>query len=128
MYKSEQAFSKALVAELRKHGYMVQRIESPETGVGIPDLVAIKDGYYYWIELKCDNAFSGTVKWRKGQQAWALEYLRHTKQPTITLVAFKDLVLCIRMSRHFKNNSVTASDYDIIKLREVAQWLSTRLK
>ena len=93
-YASEAAFSAALVKHLRNKGWFVQRIESGETGKGIPDIFAIspaKDAI--WLELKrikhrC-NAQTETITWRPGQQSWLHEaWMRGMKTYTLFFSVF----------------------------------------
>jgi hypothetical protein len=93
-YRSEAAFSAALIRQLNTLG-MVQRIESATTGVGIPDIYFRNRTSEYWIELKNmprDSVYNATwnVPWRKGQRAWALQYMRASGKCTYTIIAFKD--------------------------------------
>lgn len=60
---------------MRAKGIFVQRIESGETGKGIPDLFVITKGTPMWIELKRVHESVGfkaalEIPWRPGQQAW----------------------------------------------------------
>jgi hypothetical protein len=93
----------------------VQRIESKETGRGIPDLYVRTPDKEYWVELK-NAPYSSihwpvwNVHWRVGQQAWAMQYRRITGSPTFTVVAMKDGFLWIPMLKVFKNNEVTHDD------------------
>lgn len=115
MYRSEAAFSSALVSLLRSKGYMVQRIESGETGVGIPDIYALKDGRHYWIETKnlpYQELLGGTFKvsWRKGQQAWAQAYRIASGKVSYTVCALKKTIAIIPMVNVFRGNIVPYSE------------------
>ena len=98
-YRNEAAFSKALVTAMRAKGIFVQRIESGETGKGIPDLFIITKGVPMWIELKrihdtCSDKFGVNIPWRQGQQAWLFD-VRSRGVATATLACFNDGILKI---------------------------------
>lgn len=98
-YRNEAAFSKALVTAMRNKGIFVQRIESGETGKGIPDLFVITKGTPMWIELKrihgtCSNKPYVEIPWRPGQQAWLYD-VRARGVATMTLACFDDGILRI---------------------------------
>ena len=98
-YRNEAAFSKALVTAMRNKGIFVQRIESGETGKGIPDLFVITKGTPMWIELKrihdtCSNKRYVEIPWRPGQQAWLYD-VRARGVSTMTLACFDDGILRI---------------------------------
>ena len=98
-YRNEAAFSKALVTAMRAKGIFVQRIESGETGKGIPDLFIITKGVPIWIELKrihdtCSDKFTVNIPWRQGQQAWLFD-VRSRGVATATLACFNDGILKI---------------------------------
>lgn len=96
-YRTENAFSKALVAALKRKGAFVQRIESGGTGRGIPDLYCIINNKAVWIELKrVHHKASGyeTIPWRPGQQAWLTDVVQRG-QRALTLCCFDDLISCI---------------------------------
>lgn len=111
-YKSEAAFSRALMVMLHRHKHcMAQRIESGETGVGIPDLYIRIKHRELWLELKnmkyaslYDNGWE--IPWRRGQQSWAHEYHRVSGQCTYTVVALKNGFLWIPMDRQYVSNWV----------------------
>lgn len=97
-YRNEAAFSKALVTAMRNKGIFVQRIESGETGKGIPDLFIITKGVPMWIELKrihgaCHRNYV-EIPWRPGQQAW-LNDVRNRGVWTATIACFDDGILYI---------------------------------
>ena len=98
-YRNEAAFSKALCTAMRAKGIFVQRIESGETGKGIPDLYVITKGVSMWIELKrvhdtCSNKKNVDIPWRPGQQAW-LNDVRNRGVWTATIACFDDGILYI---------------------------------
>lgn len=98
-YRNEAAFSKALVTAMRNKGIFVQRIESGETGKGIPDLYVITKGVSMWIELKrihgtCSNKQYVEIPWRPGQQAWLYD-ARARGVVTMTIACFDDGILRI---------------------------------
>lgn len=111
-YRNEAEFSKAVCGTLRKAGWFVQRIESGETGKGIPDIYAITpQGQAVWLELKRDHSEIGRVPypvmihWRPGQQAW-LHEVTMRKQVAFTLACFNDVILQIPHYRVYKDNVV----------------------
>lgn len=77
---------------------MVQRIESGETGRGIPDLFLVHPaGIMCWCELKRVAQPVGYTKriipWHPGQQAWMHCLAEKCGRGSIfTLVAFPDLI------------------------------------
>lgn len=98
-YRNEAAFSKALVTAMRNKGIFVQRIESGETGKGIPDLFVITKGTPMWIELKrvhdtCSDKKSVEIPWRPGQQAWLFDVAKRGVH-TMTLACFNDGIIRI---------------------------------
>lgn len=98
-YRNEAAFSRALCTAMRNRGIFVQRIESGETGKGIPDLFVITKGTPMWIELKrihgtCSNKQYVEIPWRPGQQAWLYD-VRSRGVATMTLACFDDGILRI---------------------------------
>lgn len=93
-YRNEAAFSKALVTAMRNKGIFVQRIESGETGKGIPDLFVITKGTPMWIELKrIHGTYSDKkvleIPWRPGQQAWLFDVAKRGVT-TMTLACYDD--------------------------------------
>lgn len=111
-YRNEAAFSKALCAAMRAKGIFVQRIESGETGKGIPDLFVITKGVPMWIELKrvhgrvpAHGGLTVNIPWRPGQQAW-LHEVRARGVTTMTLVCFDNGILQIMHERIYPENSV----------------------
>lgn len=112
MYKTEHEFSKSLSDRLTKAGLMVTRIESHNTGNGIPDMFVCGRGLDTWLELKNDTKLSVKdkvikVAWRPGQVAWMYTYFqkRRTKN-CLTLVAASDGVFIIPMTATFKDHVV----------------------
>ena len=84
---------------MRAKGIFVQRIESGETGKGIPDLFIITKGTPMWIELKrvhdiCSHKRYVEIPWRPGQQAWLYD-VRARGVATMTLACFNDGILRI---------------------------------
>lgn len=102
----------------RELGYKIQRIESPTTGRGIPDLFVETDDYSYWIELKREKRSfrSGpsplSIGWREGQQTWMLEKYLASKRtrPCFTFVAFDDCIIAIPMIKRYKDDLILRSD------------------
>lgn len=108
-YRNEAAFSKALVTAMRNKGIFVQRIESGETGKGIPDLFVITKGTPMWIELKrvhgaCHRDYV-EIPWRPGQQAW-LNDVAKRGVITMTLACFDDGILQIPHNTIWNKNLV----------------------
>lgn len=98
-YRNEAAFSKALCTAMRAKGIFVQRIESGETGKGIPDLFVITKGTSMWIELKrvhksCHRCKYVEIPWRPGQQAW-LNDVTTRGMKCFTIACFDDGILMI---------------------------------
>jgi hypothetical protein len=90
---------------------LVQRIESGETGRGIPDLYIRTQKREIWIELK--NSYKQSIfdskwkiGWRPGQQAWSLRYKKVCSLHTYTIVALRDGFLCIPMIKLYGDNIV----------------------
>lgn len=118
-YRNEAAFSKALVTAMRNKGIFVQRIESGETGKGIPDLFVITQGTPMWIELKrvhdtCSNKPYVEIPWRPGQQAW-LHDVRGRGVATATIACFDDGILRIPHTGLWNKNLVLTSLCDYYK-------------
>lgn len=98
-YRNEAAFSKALCTAMRAKGIFVQRIESGETGKGIPDLFVITKGVPMWIELKrihgtCSDKQYFTIPWRPGQQTW-LHDVTYRGMKCMTLACYDDGIIKI---------------------------------
>jgi hypothetical protein len=111
MYQTEQKFSIALCKLLSDNNIFHQRIESGETGRGIPDIYIRTKTKEYWVELKNSKRSSiynkqWTIPWRKGQQAWATKYKQMTGHMTFTLCAMNDGYIWLNMYKHFSKNIV----------------------
>lgn len=112
MYKTEHEFSKSLSDRLTKAGLMVTRIESHNTGNGIPDMFVCGRGLDTWLELKNDPKLSIKdkvikVAWRPGQVAWMYTYFqKHRTKNCLTLVAASDGIFIIPMTATFKDHIV----------------------
>lgn len=109
-YRNEAAFSKALCTAMRNRGIFVQRIESGETGKGIPDLFVITKGVPMWIELKrihstCSGKQVLEIPWRPGQQAW-LNDVQSRGVTCITLACYDDGILKIGHTEIYPGNKV----------------------
>lgn len=110
-YRSEAAFSKALVTAMRAKRWFVQRIESGETGKGIPDIYAITPGgKAMWLELKREHKdlpSCGTVEihWRPGQQSW-LNEVTLRKQEAFTVACFNNGIIMIPHDKIWPCNTV----------------------
>ena len=123
-YRNEAAFSKALCTAMRAKGIFVQRIESGETGKGIPDLFVITKGVPMWIELKrvhntCSNKRILEIPWRPGQQAW-LHEVRSRGITTMTLACYDDGIVSIWHSAIYTANKVPVEETKYYKdIREL---------
>ena len=112
MYKTEHEFSKSLSDRLTKAGLMVTRIESHNTGNGIPDMFVCGRGLDTWLELKNDPKLSIKdkvikVAWRPGQVAWMYTYFqKHRTKSCLTLVAASDGIFIIPVTATFKDHTV----------------------
>lgn len=111
-YKNEAHFSASLVKAMRAKGWFVQRIESGETGKGIPDIYAISPNKVaHWFELKRERRAIKEVEvisWRPGQQSWLNDVTRRGQNAT-TLACFNDGILLIPHDRIYTENTVLAS-------------------
>ena len=117
-YRNEAAFSKALVTAMRNKGIFVQRIESGETGKGIPDLFVIMKGCPMWIELKRVHAMISqnawlVIPWRPGQQAWLNDVQKRGVQ-CITLACYDDGIAKINHHELWGKNCVPVSMVDAV--------------
>lgn len=113
-YRTENAFSKALVTSLKNKGAFVQRIESGGTGRGIPDLYCIIKGKAVWIELKRVHHKASeyeAIPWRPGQQGW-LNDVVNRGQRAMTFCCFDDGIACIPHNRIYMQNVVDISEVD----------------
>ena len=124
MYKTEHEFSKSFSDRLAKAGLMVTRIESHNTGNGIPDMFVCGHGLDTWLELKNDPKLSVRdkvikVAWRPGQVAWMYTYFqKHRTKSCLTLVAASDGIFIIPMTATFKDHTVynpQSIDYEDLK-------------
>lgn len=128
LFKNEREFSNKLIQQAKNYGFDVTRIESHGTSVGIPDMFIQGFGKDWFVELKCDSSVSiyderVKVKWRPGQQAWALRYFNAHRtayynapndafygKNTVTLLACKDGIIFIPMDRMRRDNVVHRPD------------------
>jgi hypothetical protein len=113
MYSSEATFSRALLTALKAKAKraLIQRIETGETGRGVPDLYLRSIDREYWLELKNvkrSSVYNGCwqIPWRPGQQAWALQYRKCSGLCVFTIVAVGDGFLLIPMLNRLKDNIV----------------------
>ena len=112
MYKTEHDFSKSFSDRLAKARLMVTRIESHNTGNGIPDMFVCGRGLDTWLELKNDPKLSIKdkvikVAWRPGQLAWMYTYFqKHMFKNCLTIVAASDGMFIIPMTATFKDHIV----------------------
>ena len=118
-YRNEAAFSKALVTAMRNRGIFVQRIESGETGKGIPDLFVITHKTPMWIELKrihdtCSDKRTLEIPWRPGQQSW-LHDVACRGVTTMTLACFDDGIVRICHQAIWGANKVPTDLVDYYK-------------
>lgn len=114
MPKNEMMFGRWLIQKLTKrYGVMVTRLESHYTANGIPDLFVCGNGSDVFIELKTDNNLTVSdtkikVKWRPGQQAWALDYaINHLyRKNTVTLISVQDGLILVPHDVLYKEDTV----------------------
>ena len=137
MYKTEHDFSKSLSNRLAKARLMVTRIESHNTGNGIPDIFVCGRGLDTWLELKNDPKLSIkdkviNVAWRPGQVAWMYTYFqKHGTKSCLTLVAASDGIFIIPMTVTFKDHtvynpqSISYEDLKWINIWRVLEAMST---
>lgn len=137
MYKTEHDFSKSLLDRLAKARLMVTRIESHNTGNGIPDIFVCGRGLDTWLELKNDPKLSIKdkvikVAWRPGQIAWMYTYFqKHMLKNCLTLVAASDGIFIIPMTEVFTNHtvhnpqSISYEDFRWINIWRVLEAMST---
>lgn len=126
-YRNEAAFSKAVVTTLRNKGWFIQRIESGETGKGIPDIYAIMPNKVaVWLELKRIHKeihpydISFEVTWRPGQQSW-LSSVVARGQHAYTLCCFNNIIFQIYHDRIYKENKVLIQSCVAVKsVKELA--------
>lgn len=137
MYKTEHDFSKSFSDRLAKARLMVTRIESHNTGNGIPDVFVCGRGLDTWLELKNDPKLSIKdkvikVAWRPGQLAWMYTYFqKHMFKNCLTIVAVSDGIFVIPMTEIFTNhivynpNSISYEDLKWIDICRVLTAMST---
>ena len=137
MYKTEHEFSKSLSDRLAKAGLMVTRIESHNTGNGIPDMFVCGRGLDTWLELKNDPKLSVKDKvikfaWRPGQVAWMYTYFqKHRTKSCLTLVAASDGIFIIPMTAIYKDHviynpqSISYEDFKWINIWRVLEAMNT---
>jgi hypothetical protein len=102
---------------LKPYCKLIQRIESGETGRGIPDIYCRFTSDEQWLELKNDrfnSIYNGAyiIKWRPGQQAWHYEYHKATgnKKSVLTISAMKDGFVVIPLKKRYIHNIVPFKD------------------
>ena len=137
MYKTEHDFSKSLLDRLAKARLMVTRIESHNTGNGIPDVFVCGRGLDTWLELKNDPKLSIKdkaikVAWRPGQVAWMYTYFqKHRTKSCLTLVAASDGIFIIPMTAIYKDHviynpqSISYEDFKWINIWRVLEAMNT---
>ena len=137
MYKTEHDFSKSFSDRLVKAKLMVTRIESHNTGNGIPDMFVCGRGLDTWLELKNDPKLSIKdkaikVAWRPGQVAWMYTYFqKHMFKNCLTIVAASDGIFIIPMTKLFNNHivqdpkGISYEDIKWINLSRVLTAMST---
>lgn len=115
-YRNEAQFSSALVATMRRNGWFVQRIESHETGRGIPDIYAISPTKQaMWLELKRMYQTAeplASITWRPGQQSW-LHSVNARGQASYTIACFDDEIWLIPMNKLYTNSVVARKDVHV---------------
>lgn len=127
-YRNEAAFSKALVTAMRRKGFFVQRIESGETGRGIPDIYCVGPNKMpFWLELKRVHSNAGTatevfIPWRPGQQAWLTEVSAYG-QAAHTIACFNDGILDIPMTQIYTGNKVLPEFFGIRFYKSINEFL-----
>ena len=139
MYKTEHDFSKSFSDRLAKARLMVTRIESHNTGNGIPDIFVCGRGLDTWLELKNDPKLSIKdkvikVAWRPGQVAWMYTYFqKHMFKNCLTIVAVSDGIFIVPMTTAFKDHmvfnpqSISYKDLKWINISRVLEAMSTYL-
>ena len=94
-------------------------------GRGIPDLYLRFTMHECWVELKNEplqalNQDQWLVRWRSGQQAWAMNYKRVCGRCSYTVVALADGFLVIPMRHRFIENKVKVTDvWQMTKLKDI---------
>ena len=129
MWKTEKDFSKYVMNKLKAECADCCRIETPATGVGIPDLWVQCFGDDFFIELKNIHHdlpakfdmkdVREIIPWRPGQQAWAYRYkMYHTvagkSKCSWTLVGMNDGMIAIRMDKLYENDCISYYDDGIM--------------
>ena len=137
MYNTEHDFSKSFSDRLAKARLMVTRIESHNTGNGIPDIFVCGRGLDTWLELKNDPKLSIKdkvikVAWRPGQIPWTYTYYqKHRTKSCLTLVAVSDGIFIIPMTDTFEKHkviypqSISYGDFRRINISRVLEAMST---
>ena len=137
MYKTEHDFSKSFLDRLAKARLMVTRIESHNTGNGIPDIFVCGRGLDTWLELKNDPKLSIKdkiikVAWSPGQLACMYTYFqKHMFKNCLTLVAASDGIFIVPMTEIYTNhivynpNSISYEDLKWIDICRVLTAMST---
>ncbi len=137
MYKTEHEFSRSFSDRLVKAHLMVTRIESHNTGNGIPDMFVCGRGLDTWLELKNDPKLSIKdkqikVAWRPGQLAWMYTYFqKHITKCCLTIVAASDGIFIVPMTSAFKDHivfnpqSISYDDLRWINIWRVLEAMST---
>jgi hypothetical protein len=123
-YSSESMFVAALNRHLSEAGYLVTRIESGSTCLGVPDMYVVKPHKDFWLEakrVKTPLQETNKIPWRPGQVAWMLNHYRYMKEPCFTIIAFDTNICLVPMTRIFTDNIVTLNDMSNVwdSVREV---------
>jgi hypothetical protein len=113
-YRKEWMLARDVVGFLKSKGFKVQRIESPKTGLGIPDLYFAKGDNQGWLELKLvKQIFTGTtvgIVWQPKQQEWLKEH-GDVSAPCYTLIAYKDCFVLLEADRIYREKEALVN-YD----------------
>jgi Holliday junction resolvase len=120
--KPETKFSNVLVPVLRKAAWFVQRIESGETGNGVPDLYVAKDGFTAWIELKVMDTewpTANKIPLRPAQWPWLHTHAEHGGVSLLGVKLLNGYVFC----RESDVYSTEVSTYRFKKERRSILWL-----
>ena len=121
---NEAKFSTLFRAALRRAGAQVDKIETGETCVGIPDLhVYSEKKGTYWLELKvCNNAAKLTVALRPGQIAWLMDYSDRKGHAYIATWMATTGKVALHQARHASTSaSITPMWFNSIQA--LAEWL-----